>query len=88
MRHREAFRVMWNESRAELGVYLVIGEWNGRTWEFSERDSWEVRWFPIPATRDYVAKANRLARQDRIRATPDGREDAVRSSRPAAEQPL
>ena len=52
----------WNESRIDEGFFLVMGEWSGHTWEFWERDSWEVRWYQIPSTCGRIAIAKKLAK--------------------------
>jgi hypothetical protein len=60
-RRAPAIRAEWSEDRGEDGYFIIIADWNGREWEFSERDSWEVSWFPIPPNRERIAKADQLA---------------------------
>ena len=65
----EITRVEWNDVRQNEGFFLVIADWNGAEWEFWERDSWEVRWYPMVLNPDLVAKAEALfvARRGRRR---------------------
>jgi hypothetical protein len=58
----EITRVEWNEIRRNEGAYLVIADWNGLEWEFWERDSWEVRWYPMAPNADLIAKAEEIYR--------------------------
>jgi hypothetical protein len=58
----EITRVEWNEIRQDAGAFLVIADWNGAEWEFWERDSWEVRWYPMVPDTDLIARADALSR--------------------------
>ena len=51
-------RVEWTEVRAQEG-YRVIADLTPNGWEFWEMSSWEVRWYPMTATSQLVAKAER-----------------------------
>ena len=68
MTSAEMTRIEWTESRRDAGLFFVIAEWNGAAWEFWDRHSWEVRWFPLKPTPERVAKAETL--QDRQPAAP------------------
>ncbi len=54
-------RVSWNETRPTEELFLVIAERepDGK-WIFSERNTWEIRWYDIPATSERIEKAKQL----------------------------
>ena len=52
-------RVEWTEVR-DQEPYLVIADLTPKGWEFWERSSWEVRWYPMTSTSQLVAKAERI----------------------------
>jgi hypothetical protein len=58
-------RVEFAERPLEGGLLLLIAEWNGSEWECWGRDSWEVTWGMVPATRDRIDRAEQLV-QDSI----------------------
>jgi hypothetical protein len=62
-------RVEFSELPPDGGLYLLIGEWNGREWEFSRRDTWEVSWESIPSTPTRIEIADQLVAQGRAIAT-------------------
>jgi hypothetical protein len=63
MNAKQTKRVEWNEARHDEGLFLVIAEWTGVEWEFWERDSWEVRWYPMVSRPDLIAHAEALGRE-------------------------
>ena len=58
-------RVEWGDVRAD-GLFLMIAEWDGKTWRFWERESWEVSWAEIAATPTLMAKAEELAEDSNV----------------------
>ena len=54
-------RVEWTELRAVgLGIpelYRVIAEYSSGSWKFSEKSTWEIRWYEAVPTPELVAKA-------------------------------
>ena len=53
-------RVEWAECRQGSGLFIVIAEWSGVRIECWERDSWEVRWYPLTFCPDRAAIAKPL----------------------------
>lgn len=49
-------RVEWTEVR-EHELYRVIADLTDVGWEFWEKSSWEVRWYPMTWTSQLAAKA-------------------------------
>jgi len=54
-------RVEWTEVR-EQESYLVIADLTDKGWEFWERSSWEIRWYPMISTSQLVTKAEHTLR--------------------------
>jgi hypothetical protein len=57
--------VEWCEVRSDVTgreVFLVIAELTAKGWQFYERSTWEVRWYPLPASPERVAKAEGIGR--------------------------
>jgi glycogen synthase len=54
-------RVQWTDERPD-GLFLTVADWTGMKWEFSERSSWETRWYPVPANPSLVDRADQLRR--------------------------
>jgi hypothetical protein len=63
MKIKQTARVEWSEVRRDQGSFLVIAEWNGIEWEFWDRDSWEVQWYPLASRPDLIAKAEALLKE-------------------------
>jgi hypothetical protein len=55
-------RVEWSE-----GTFLLIAEQHGKKLELWERESFEVRWYPIHPTAARLAKARRLLKLGNIK---------------------
>jgi hypothetical protein len=52
-------RVEWTEVR--LGeMFRIIADNTAAGWVFHEQSIWEVRWFKISSTPEFIAKANEL----------------------------
>ena len=51
-------RVEWTEVK-DHESYWVIADLTPEGWEFWEKNSWEVRWYPMPTTPQLVAKVER-----------------------------
>ena len=49
-------RIEWKESRGEE-LFLVIAEKCASQWEFAERSTWAVSWYPMASSPDLVVKA-------------------------------
>ena len=60
-------RIEWTELR-DGELYFVVAESSGADWEFSERSSWETRYFPLPATGPRMEMVE-SAKRDVIRAS-------------------
>lgn len=62
MRERQITRVQWEEQRPNRGLFFLIADKIGNTWDIWERESFEVRWFPVASTPERLTKAEQLAR--------------------------
>jgi len=51
-------RIEWSEVR-DQECYRVIADLIPKGWEFWEKSAWEIRWYPMTATAQLVAKAER-----------------------------
>jgi hypothetical protein len=48
--------VSWYEHSHEDAI-IVVAEQNGLSWQFFERSSWEIRWFPRASSPSLIARA-------------------------------
>jgi|GEM_PF-3556592 hypothetical protein len=67
MAKTETKRVKWHETRSGADSYeqfTVVAEMDSeKRWKFSERSTWEVRWYEIQATAEMAVRARRLLAQ-------------------------
>ena len=52
-------RAEWAERRRHA-IFFLIAERTSQTWTFFERESHEVRWFPVAASAERIGRAERL----------------------------
>ena len=54
--------IKWKESREnELFMVMAEKEVGEEEWRFSERSTWEVRWYPMVSCAQLIVTAERLA---------------------------
>ena len=55
---KEVERVKWQEVRGEgENPFFVIAERVDGEWKFSERESWDISWYPLDPTPERIQKA-------------------------------
>src|SRR5215510_7013319 len=58
---KERVRVEW-EVMGGSEIFRILAEKDAEGWKFWDRSVWEVRWYPLTASAELVAKAEDLVR--------------------------